>query len=150
MGLYVKRVTAPADLDVAKQLRYQVFSDEQGFDRDIEIDAYDALPTTWHFLGQDSDTGEYVAVARVLLDENHNKAKIGRVAVLAKCRGKSFGAALMSGVETLLPEWVETCALGAQLDKAGFYAKCGYERLDDEVYLDEGVPHCMMVKLHKQ
>lgn len=132
------------------KLRTRVFVDEQGFIPHEEFDAPDSEPTTWHILGKDSETNQFVGVARVQLDQEMKKAKISRVALLSECRGKKFGAALMSGLERLLPEWVKTCILAALIEKDGFYAKCGYARTNDEVFIDEGVPQCWMYKSMKQ
>lgn len=150
MTLHVTRVLDNQAMSVAMRIRARVFLDEQGYDASVEQDPADALPTTFHVVGQDTETGEYVAVARALLDREHKKAKIGRVAVLSECRGKKFGAELMNGLEALLPDWVETFALSSQFDKRGFYEKLGYARINDEVYLDAGTPHCMMTKQRSQ
>ncbi|GAB9464399.1 hypothetical protein Gpo141_00001830 [Globisporangium polare] len=146
MTLLVTPVKTPEELELAKALRFEVFINEQGFDAAIEVDEYDAKDTTIHFLGKDVEQDKYVAVARVLMDAGARKAKVGRVAVLAECRGKNYGVALMTAVEQCVVDQVDTFALSAQYDKKGFYERCGYKCTNDEIYLDEGVKHCMMTK----
>ncbi|KAG3095662.1 hypothetical protein PC121_g2679, partial [Phytophthora cactorum] len=142
----VTPVTTPAEFEEAKAIRLRVFHEEQGFDPVLEFDEHDDEPSTVHFLGKDVEQDKYVAVGRVLMDEATRSAKIGRVAVLRECRGKSYGAALMEGMERHIRDRVDSFKLSAQFDKKGFYEKCGYQRTADEIHLDEGVPHCWMVK----
>ncbi|RLN89897.1 hypothetical protein BBJ28_00005949 [Nothophytophthora sp. Chile5] len=146
MTLLVTPVTTPEEFEAAKALRLRVFIREQGFDEALEFDAFDDSPSTLHFLGKDVEHEKFVAVARVLMDEPSRIAKIGRVAVLAECRGKSYGVALMDGVEAYIRDHVDSFKLSAQFDKKGFYEKCGYRRTNDEIHLDEGVEHCWMIK----
>lgn len=146
MTLLVTPVTTPEELELAKALRFEVFINEQGFDAANEVDEHDTKDTTIHFLGKDVEQDKYVAVARVLLDTGARKAKVGRVAVLAECRGKNYGVALMTGLEQHVVDRVDYYALSAQYDKKGFYERCGYKCINDEIYLEEGVKHCMMTK----
>jgi len=146
MTLVVVPVKTSKEFQEAKAIRLRVFHHEQGFDPELEFDAHDDEPTTIHFVGKDVEQDKYVAVARVLLDDASRTAKIGRVAVLKECRGKSYGAALMEGVERHIQDRADTFKLSAQFDKRGFYEKCGYERKSDEIHLDEGVEHCWMYK----
>jgi predicted GNAT family N-acyltransferase len=146
MPLLVTLATTPEDIAICMAIRHEVFINEQGFHPSIEIDPKDKLPTTRHLLGKDTDQDKYVATARCLLTPDLRKAKVGRVAVLKECRGKSFGVAMMKGIEEVLTHEVDTFMLSSQYDKREFYEKCGYEYLNEEVYLEEGVEHCMMVK----
>ncbi|KAG6618650.1 putative acetyltransferase (GNAT) family [Phytophthora cinnamomi] len=147
MPLIVTAATTPAEMQQVMALRRRVFIDEQGFREAVETeDPNDDKPTTIHFLGHDSETNEYVAVARCLLDEPNRKAKFGRVAVLSECRGKNFGAQLMDGIEELVRSRVDKFVLSSQYGRKGFYLKCGYRCPSDEIYLEEGVKHCWMEK----
>ncbi|GMF14530.1 unnamed protein product [Phytophthora lilii] len=146
MTLLVTPVTTPEEFQEAKAIRLRVFHEEQGFDAMLEFDGHDDEPTTIHFVGKDVEQDKFVAVGRVLMDEPNRIAKIGRVAVLKECRGKSYGVVLMEGMESHIRDRVDSFKLSAQLDKRGFYEKCGYKRTPDEIHLDEGVEHCWMVK----
>jgi predicted GNAT family N-acyltransferase len=80
MTLLVTPVTTDEERQQAYALRYAVFIDEQKFDAELEIDEYDAQPTTYHFLGKDAEAGKYVATARCVVISSERKGKIGRVA----------------------------------------------------------------------
>ncbi|TMW68389.1 hypothetical protein Poli38472_005857 [Pythium oligandrum] len=146
MPLVVTRITTPEEFEIAKALRFQVFIQEQGFDPTKDVDEHDAAETTRHFIGKDTDLDEYVAVARVLPTPEERQVRIGRVAVLPKCRGKGHGLTLMLAVEDAMAHEADAFVLSVIYERKGFYQKCGYERLDDETYLEKGVPHCMMIK----
>ncbi|OWZ11008.1 Acetyltransferase [Phytophthora megakarya] len=146
MTLLVTPVTTPEEFQEAKTIRLRVFHEEQGFDAMLEFDQHDDAATTIHFLGKDIEQDTYVAVGRVLMDESKRCAKVGRVAVLKEYRGKSYGAALMDGMERHIRDRVDSFKLSAQFDKKGFYEKCGYQRTPEDIHLDEGVPHCWMIK----
>ncbi|DAZ95618.1 TPA: hypothetical protein N0F65_002247 [Lagenidium giganteum] len=146
MPLIVERVTSSEMKQEAMNVRFRVFVDEQKFAAEIEIDEQDDLPTTVHFIGKDSETNEYVAVARCMVDKATRKGKIGRVAVLSKCRGKGFGFQIMQGIEAIMKGEVDSLSMHSQYDKKGFYEKCGYHCPTDEVFIEEGVEHCFMTK----
>lgn len=146
MPLAVTIVHTPEEMKVAHELRRRVFQVEQGVSASLELDDHDNEDTTVHFIGKDVEQDEYVAVARVLLDPAARKAKIGRVGVLAECRGKKFGVALMNAIEAALRERVDAFVLSAQFDKKIFYEKCGYECPSDEVYYEANIKHCWMIK----
>ncbi|CAH0473305.1 unnamed protein product [Peronospora belbahrii] len=131
----------------AMDLRQEVFINEQGIRKAAEMEDPRDKPSTIHFLGKHSETGKYVAVARCLLDDINCKAKFGRVAVLAEFRGKRFGAQLMYAIEAHVRDRVDMFALSSQYDRKGFYEKCGYSCMSNEIYLEEGIKHCYMVKL---
>ncbi|KAG1697619.1 hypothetical protein DVH05_016057 [Phytophthora capsici] len=150
MPLTVTVATTSDEMQHVMALRRRVFIDEQGFREAVETeDTDDDKPTTIHFVGKDSETGEYVAVARCLLDEANRKAKFGRVAVLSECRGKNFGAQLMNAIEEHVRDRVDWFVLSSQYGRKGFYEKCGYHCTSDEIYLEEGAKHCYMVKAAK-
>ena len=146
MTLLVTRATTPEEKESHIALRFQVFIDEHGFDAADEVDAYDTRDTTVHFLGKDIEQDKYVAVARVLMDASVRKAKIGRVAVLSECRGKGYGVALMAGIEQSVVDEVDTFALSSQYHRKGFYEKCGYSCINDDIYVERDIKHCMMTK----
>ncbi|CAI5709133.1 unnamed protein product [Hyaloperonospora brassicae] len=147
MTLLVTCVTTPDEMQQAMALRRKVFIDEQGIREAVETeDPHDNEASTIHFVGKDSDTGEYVAVARCLLDDQNRKAKFGRVAVLVESRGRTFGTQLMNAIEQHVRDRVDQFVLSSQYGRKAFYEKCGYSCTSDEVYLEEGIKHCSMVK----
>ncbi|RLN71170.1 hypothetical protein BBJ28_00004390 [Nothophytophthora sp. Chile5] len=146
MTLLVTRVTTPEDFEKAKAIRMRVFVQEQGFEEAGEFDEDDDLPLAIHFYGEDVEQDKVVAAGRVVVDEANRKAKLSRVAVLAECRGKRYGVALMDSIEAHIRGRVDTFVLAALIEKKGFYEKCGYRCTDDEIFVDEGAEQCWMTK----
>ncbi|ETL81866.1 hypothetical protein L917_17884 [Phytophthora nicotianae] len=147
MPLKVTIATKREDKQLAYDLRLRVFCDEEGHTPSLQVDEHDDEDSTIHFIGVDTDNQDKViAVARCMVDERNRQARIGRVALLPQCRGKGYGKVLMDVVEETVQDRVESFILLAQLSKQGFYEKCGYRRKDDEVFLDEHIKVCWMLK----
>ncbi|KAJ8569546.1 hypothetical protein ON010_g5713 [Phytophthora cinnamomi] len=147
MPLKLTIATKPEDKKLAYALRLRVFCDEEGHTHSLQIDQHDDEDSTIHFIGFDTDDQDkVVAVARCMVDDKTRQARIGRVALLPECRGKGFGKVLMDVVENAVDGRVDSFILLAQLSKQGFYEKCGYHRMDDEVFLDEHIKVCWMLK----
>lgn len=144
--LRVSIVESAEDKQLALAVRLRVFVDEQGHTRGLQVDEHDEDPGTVHFIGRDPVTNECVAVARCMVDSRLRQARIGRVALLPECRGKGFGVQLMEAVEAHVRPHVDSFILLAQVSKQGFYERCGYQRKDDQVQLDEHIPVCWMTK----
>ena len=128
--------------DEEKAIRQEVFVIEQGFIE--EFDERDG--ESWHLvLLRD---GLAIASARFYA-EDPETYHIGRVAVRKEYRMHHVGTYLMRFVETKIRELGGRRALvSAQMDKKGFYEKCGYrDSGDGEIYLDQGCPHLDMAKL---
>lgn len=143
-------------------VRLEVFVGEQAVPLEEEIDLLDDAPTTIHILASDVE-GTPLGTVRVLREEGHpGETHLGRLAVVAAARGTGLGAALVTEVEGLslvgagVPELdddgvptgnsVVNVMLSAQEQAMGFYAKCGYQVVSGESYLDAGIPHQDMVK----
>src|SRR4029077_17592153 len=73
----------------AFELRYEVFVDEQGVPRELEVDEFD--PCATHLVAIRDD--QVVGTLRMLVDGG--AAKIGRVAVRAAARRTGIGGRLM-------------------------------------------------------
>ncbi|OWY95280.1 Acetyltransferase [Phytophthora megakarya] len=146
MTLLVTCVKTPEDWEKARAIRLQVFIHEQHFEEDGEFDADDVDPSALHFIGTDVEQNKVVAVARVLVDDVQRKAKLSRVAVLSECRGKRYGIALMNAVEDYVRDPVDLFIVAALIEKKGFYEKCGYRCINDEIFVDEGAKQCWMTK----
>ncbi|POM71566.1 Acetyltransferase (GNAT) family [Phytophthora palmivora] len=146
MTLRVTCVKTPEDWEKARTIRLQVFVHEQHFDEDGEFDSDDVDPSALHFIGTDVEQNKVVAAARVLVDDVKRKAKLSRVAVLSECRGKRYGVTLMNAVENYIRDRVDLFVLAALIEKKGFYEKCGYQCINDEIFVDEGAKQCWMTK----
>ncbi|MDE8348119.1 MAG: GNAT family N-acetyltransferase [Acidocella sp.] len=120
-------------------IRITVFVQEQLVPLEEEHDEHDR--TARHFLALVD--GKPVATARLLMQPD-GSARIGRVAVLASCRGNGVGAALMRHVETMTA--APTIILDAQVQAMPFYASLGYTAIG-EVFLEAGIAHRQMRKI---
>ncbi len=128
-----------AQFRLAKEIRCEVFVNEQGFPLEVEIDCKDE--ESRHVLLYWK--GEAVGTARVFFDEP-GVLHVGRLALQKKCRGKGFGTLLMQEIRKEAKNLkVNTLRLNAQHDKAEFYEKVGYLKVGDE-FLEEGYPHVTM------
>jgi predicted GNAT family N-acyltransferase len=142
----VLTVTGPDEMAEALAVRRRVFIEEQGVPEELEIDAYDAPPflgsTALHVLVRLD--GVAVATGRLLIDGEDGHAHVGRVAVLARVRGRGYGRAVMAALHEIARErGVRHLTLAAQLHAVGFYERLCYAVRDD-VFLDAGIEHRWM------
>ena len=142
----VSLVRTAEEMREALAVRRAVFIEEQEVPEALEIDEHDGDPalinTALHVLRRLN--GEAVATGRLLLEDDHGNAHIGRVAVLRDHRGRGYGRAVMAALHRLSRE--RDCAgitLAAQLHAIGFYERFGYVVRSD-VYLDAGIEHRWM------
>ena len=128
----------------AEEIRNEVFTLEQGFAPEIDIDDKD--PVAWHVVlyldGYPISTGR-------IYEEDPETYHLGRLAVRKSFRGQKVGTYtmkfLMTKAKTLGARKV---VLGAQIDKVPFYKKLGFRQVPySEVFLDGGRPHLMMYKV---
>ena len=124
----------------AKQIREEVFMEEQGFQ--IEFDDIDGKAT--HLVLFDGERP--VATCRFFPLDEEGFYSIGRVAVPKEYRGKHLGKETMLAAEECIRKQGGTAVkLSGQLQAAVFYEKLGYTRYGD-VYPDEGCPHIALKK----
>lgn len=125
----------------ALALRQQVFTHEQGFPAEIDVDEYDndALHVVLYLDNQPA------AVLRCLLSAD-GLIKVGRVAVLKQFRGKGLGRELMRFVEQYAIEHqYKMIGLSAQHTAINFYQNMGYHT-QGKMYDEEGMDHIYMVR----
>lgn len=137
----IKRIKADyPEFELVKEIRKNVFVKEQGALFDEEFDRYD---------GEDSDTdflllydeGKAVGTARLVHD---NYFKIGRIALMKSCRGKGYGALIVSEITALaFKNGAEKVFVDAQNYAVPFYEKIGFKVIGDEI-TDRGLPHIPM------
>jgi predicted GNAT family N-acyltransferase len=119
-------------------IRRQVFVDEQGVDPQIELDDDDARAL--HVLALAGE--EAVGCARAVF--NHERVKIGRMAVRAPLRGRGIGRALLTFLlAAARGRGARLAYLHAQLAAEGFYTRCGFTPVGG-VFDEAGIPHRRM------
>src|SRR5580704_8228968 len=121
-------------------LRYEVFVDEQGVPRDLEVDDLD--PFAAHLVAITDD--RVVGTLRIL--DHGAAAKVGRVAVRATMRGSGIGARLMQRAAAIAAgRGFTEIIVHAQIAVVGFYRRLGYV-VEGEEFEDAGIPHIAMRK----
>lgn len=134
------RIARTTDLETCRALRRKVFIEEQGVAEADEIDDLDGEAI--HLLAVVNDRP--IGTARLLV--RGDLGKIGRVCVLADCRGSGVGAELIraSVAELRAIPAIRQVKLSAQTHAIGFYEKLGFLASGGE-YMDAGIPHRDMV-----
>lgn len=135
------RIERTVDLETCRELRRQVFIEEQGVPEAEEWDGRDK--DAIHLLA--SRDGRPMGTARILL--LGSTAKIGRVCVLPEARGTGLGVALLRAAMDVLRgcPGVTHATLGAQVQVIGFYERLGFQAHGD-IYDDAGIPHRDMTR----
>lgn len=123
----------------AKNIRIEVFMDEQGFQD--EFDDIDNIAT--HLVMYDNDTP--VAVGRFYTEDNENYY-IGRLAVIKSYRGKGLGSEIVKEAERLIKiKGGSKVLLHSQCQAMPFYTNLGYIPFGESDF-DEDCPHQWMRK----
>ncbi len=142
MTLQVKQIFSDQAKRRAFAIRMRVFVHEQGVPAEIELDNDDQHAS--HFLATIS--GRVVGTARLVM--HGNNAKIGRMAVLKKYRGKGIGAALLKrSITAAKRRGAEKILLHAQVPVIEFYEKMGF-RCVGRVFDEAGIAHRKMILIN--
>ncbi|RXZ83199.1 GNAT family N-acetyltransferase [Paenibacillaceae bacterium] len=144
MAAEIIHVTTIEQLQMALDIRKQVFVEEQKVPIEEEIDQYDVI-------GADArhvllvDQGVPVATGRLIY--YHGAAKMQRIAVLQEYRSKGYGRILLMVLEKLARELgLEASILDSQCQAEVFYNKLGYQVISEEPFYDAGILHVRMEK----
>ncbi len=137
----VREATWAQDQAALSELRRIVFIVEQEVPREEEWDGQD--DDAWHWLATDSND-KPIGTARLL-----PSGQIGRMAVLAECRGLKVGQALLeSAVLKAQRLGFQSVFLNAQTHALNFYAKSGFAP-EGEEFMEAGIPHFRMTQTLK-
>lgn len=138
-------IASGGELELAFQIRKEVFVREQGVAEEAEIDEYDVLDgRTSHVLVYYDD--KPVGTGRVRIDKETKTAKLQRICVRAAYRKYGVGKVIMDKLEQIAArDGAAKAKLHGQTEAEGFYIRLGYERAS-EVFMEEGIPHVLMVK----
>ncbi len=123
----------------AKDIRTEVFVEEQGFKYEFDENDDKAIHTVGYI------NGDAVATARIL-QLNDNEYMIGRIAVRRTFRRLGLGAKIISNAETIVFARGGTrIYIHAQTQAVPFYEKQGYLNTGEHDY-EEFCEHWMMKK----
>lgn len=132
------------------KLRTEVFVNEQNVSIELELDEKDNSEHTIHIGYFNGD--ELIGVARVI-DIDKEVIHIGRVAIDKHHRGKGIGHKLILGCEDIAKKALNrdfNIELSAQVYVETFYKKLGYNRINNNIYIDAGIEHIDMRKTIKK
>ena len=125
----------------AIDIRYQVFTLEQGFAQEVDLDERDS--ESIHIVVYDNNKA--IATGR-MFKESDDTYHIGRIAVIKNYRGLKIGSLILEVFEKKAKELgAKIVVLGSQIDKTEFYIKNGYQKYGD-IFDDANYPHVMMRK----
>lgn len=128
------------------KLRTEVFVNEQNVPKELELDEKDNSEYTIHIGYFNGD--ELIGVAR-LIDIDKEVIHIGRVAIDKNHRGEGIGHKLILGCEDIAKKVLNrdfNIELSAQVYVETFYKKLGYNRINNNIYIDAGIEHIDMRK----
>jgi predicted GNAT family N-acyltransferase len=125
----------------ARELRIEVFCDEQGVPLELELDGKDDESTQMVAL----DESGIVATCRLRYPDP-GACKLERMVVAKRLRGLGVGARLLAGCEDEARRaGAGTMVLNSQLRAQPFYAANGYEP-EGETFMDADIEHIRMTK----
>lgn len=133
-------------LERAFAVRKEVFVDEQRVPLDLEMDEYDVSTEACRHFAVEED-GLTIGASRWRTYEP-GTAKLQRIAVLERHRGRGIGKLLVETMEKdAAALGCRKCVLDAQCTAEKFYRKLGYATESTESFLDAGIPHVRMSKV---
>lgn len=141
MTIDVRDAHWQCDHELLSEIRRRVFIEEQGVPKELEWDGADNDAQHWlAFLD-----GAPVGTARLL-----RNGHIGRMAVLARGRGRGVGSAILQRIlDAAEQRHLREVYLHAQTHALAFYEHFGFVAEGPE-FLDAGIPHRTMRQLLRQ
>jgi predicted GNAT family N-acyltransferase len=139
----VKRVKNKKDLVEAFYIRKEVFVNEQGISLADEFDEFDTINGFCdHILVYSNDQAVGTGRLRVINDFG----KLERICILQPYRQYGLGKIIIKTLEKIAYErGLSQVKLHGQKQAEGFYIKLGYQT-SSEVFLEDGIPHILMMK----
>jgi len=137
-NLEIKKVNNKDDLEKVIDIRKKVFIKEQKVPLDIEIDGLDQEAE--HFIAYLDD--EPIGCARIRA--SNRIAKLERIAIIKKYRGKGFGKKLTKFlINYCRKKNFNEIFLHSQSNTTDFYEKIGF-KCRGEAFFEAGIEHMEM------
>ncbi|NSL50811.1 GNAT family N-acetyltransferase [Calidifontibacillus erzurumensis] len=138
-----KRISIEEDLQIAFQIRKEVFVEEQGVPLEDEFDEFDTLDGQCKHIIVFYDQRP-VGTGRIRSLDGFGKLE--RICVLKPYRKFGLGKVIINTLEEIAKEMgLSKVKLHGQTQAEGFYKKLGYQTLSD-TFMEDGIPHVLMVK----
>jgi len=136
-----KLVIGDVELKEAFEVRRQVFVREQDISEDLVFDGHDRKAL--HMVVKDGERVIGSARVQFLAD---NQAKLERMAILKRYRGKGIGKEMLLFLDTIWEDkQVQQVIIHAQLEVVPFYKLCGFDEFGSP-FREAGIKHIKMRK----
>ncbi|MMZ49758.1 putative N-acetyltransferase YjcF [compost metagenome] len=138
-----KKIDSSEELNIAFQIREEVFVKEQGVPLEDEFDEFDSLHGQCehilvYFNEMPAGTG------RIIIRDGIGK--LDRISILKPYRQFGLGKLIVSSLEEIAKnKELSKVKLHGQTHAEGFYHKLGYQTSSD-IFMEDGIPHYLMVK----
>ncbi|UPM53842.1 GNAT family N-acetyltransferase [Gottfriedia acidiceleris] len=138
-----KKIKNEEELKIAFAIRNDIFVKEQGVPLEDEFDQYDKLNGNCehilvHYNEQPVGTGRIRFIDGV--------GKLERICILESFRKFGLGKNIINALEEIAEEQgASQVKLHGQTHAEGFYKKLGY-RTSSDVFIEDGIPHILMLK----
>ena len=124
----------------ALTLREQVFCDEQGVPRELEVDGLD--DRALHLVALPAGSANTIGTLRLLVDGA--EAKVGRVAVAPGWRSRGIASRMLgAALDAATERGCRSASLAAQLRATGVYERAGFA-IASGPFEQAGITHVWM------
>lgn len=139
----VQHITKEQDLEKAFFIRKEVFVGEQGVPLEDEFDSFDQLDGQCeHILVCYDDNPVGTGRIRVI----DGSGKLERICILPANRKLGLGKVIVAALENIaVQKGLSHVKLHGQTHAESFYQQLGY-RTSSDVFMEDGIPHVLMVK----
>lgn len=138
-----KRITTEYDLNIALNIRTEVFVKEQGVPTKDEIDEFDVLNKGCDHVLVYHDKRP-VGTGRIRIIDGIGKLE--RICILKPYRKFGLGKVVIKALEEIATtNGIYTFKLHGQTHAEGFYNQLGYITSSD-IFMEDGISHVLMIK----
>jgi predicted GNAT family N-acyltransferase len=138
-----KIASSATDLESVKEMRYTIFTMEQGIAQELDEDGLD--DTSVHVIGYNAETNTAVASGRLTI--TGNSGVLSRIAVNKEYRGLKLGQEVVRQLEKIaIEKSIQTVSLSPHTYLEKFYADLGYHTITGEKHVG---PYTLLMMLKR-
>ena len=127
--VHFKIASSTEDVKFIKEMRYTIFTMEQGIAHELDEDGLD--DTSVHVIGYNAETNTAVASGRLTI--TGNTGVLSRIAVNKEYRGLKLGQEVVRRLEKIaIEKSIQTVSLSPHTYLEKFYADLGYHTITGE------------------